>query len=92
MGKTETLLICASPRHSGTSAMLLRRVCNVTGGEMIYLPQKDSLDDLVQDMQQAATIVLSGPCYINTYPARLIELLETAHIKKCGHDPEAPFV
>jgi hypothetical protein len=58
--------------------MLLERIRAVTGGEVIFLPQKDSLDDLILAMQEATTIIISGPCYINTYPARLIELLETA--------------
>ena len=58
--------------------MLLERVRAVTGGEVVFLPQKGSLDDVVRAMQGSKTIVISGPCYINTYPARLIELLETA--------------
>ncbi len=78
MKKNDILLICASPRRNGTSAMLLERIRTVTGGEFIFLPQKGSLNELVLNMQKAETIVISGPCYINTYPARLIELLETA--------------
>lgn len=78
MDKSEIMLLCASPRRKGTSAMLLERVCDVTGGEVVFLPQKDDLDELVKTMRHARTIVISGPCYINTYPARLIELLETA--------------
>ncbi|MGI6091064.1 MAG: hypothetical protein ACOYEL_06740 [Saccharofermentanales bacterium] len=78
MNKSEIMLLCASPRRKGTSTMLLERIQAVTGSEVVFLPQKDSLHELVLAMQQAATIVISGPCYINTYPARLIELLETA--------------
>lgn len=78
MNKFDIMLLCASPRRKGTSAMLLERVRLVTGGEVIFLPQKDSLDDLATTMKRVETIVISGPCYINTYPARLIELLETA--------------
>lgn len=80
MDKSESLLLCASPRRQGTSAMLLKRISAVTGGEVVYLPQQGSLDELVLAMQSAATIVISGPSYINTYPARLIELLEAASI------------
>ncbi len=58
--------------------MLLERIRAVTGGEVVFLPQKGSLDGLVLNMQKASTIIISGPCYINTYPARLIELLEKA--------------
>jgi multimeric flavodoxin WrbA len=78
MNETEIMLLYASPRRKGTSAMLLERVRAVTGGEVVFVPQKGSLDDLVLTMQKVETIVISGPCYINTYPARLIELLETA--------------
>ncbi len=74
----KTLLICASPRSNGTSAMLLERVSDITGGELHFIPRKGSLDKLVAKMQAAAAIVISGPCYVNTCPARLIELLETA--------------
>ncbi|NLZ37514.1 MAG: NAD(P)H-dependent oxidoreductase [Clostridiales bacterium] len=78
MNKSEILLICTSPRRKGTSAMLLERVRAAIGGKMIFLPQSGSLNELVSEMQQAETIIISGPCYINTYPAKLIELLETA--------------
>ncbi|NMD37772.1 MAG: hypothetical protein GYA87_03715 [Christensenellaceae bacterium] len=78
MNKSNIMLLCASPRSKGTSAMLLERIRVVTGGEIVFLPQKGSLDKLIPAMQQASTIVISGPCYINTYPARLVELLETA--------------
>lgn len=78
MNKLDYMLLCASPRRKGTSAMLLERICLVTGGEIFFLPQKDSLFELAVTMKKVKTIVISGPCYINTYPARLIELLETA--------------
>ena len=65
MNKLAMLLLCASSRCRGSSAMLLERIRTVTGGEMIFSP-KDSLDELVRIMQQAETIVISC-CYINTY-------------------------
>ena len=80
MKKADILLLCASPRRMGTSAMLLKRIQAVSGGEIIYLPQKGSLDETVLAMQKAPAIVISGPCFINTYPARLIELLEAASL------------
>ncbi|MDI9520432.1 MAG: hypothetical protein QM308_04660 [Bacillota bacterium] len=80
MRKSDILLLCASPRRMGTSAMLLKRIQAAAGGEIIYLPQKGSLHETVLAMQQAAVIVISGPCYINTCPARLIELLEEASL------------
>ena len=60
--------------------MLLERVRAVTGGEVISLPQRGPLEELILAMQKSETIVISGPCYINTYPARLIELMETASL------------
>lgn len=80
MDKSKLLLLCASPRRKGTSAMLLERIRAVTGGKVVFLPQKGELDELILAMRQVATIVISGPCYINTYPARLIELLEAASL------------
>ena len=80
MNKSEITLLCASPRRNGTSAMLLERVRAVTGGEVISLPQRGPLNELILAMQKSETIVISGPCYINTYPARLIELMETASL------------
>ncbi len=78
MNELEIMLLCASPRRKGTSTMLLERIRDITGGEIFFLPQRGGLDELVTAMQQAKTIVISGPCYINTYPARLVELLEMA--------------
>lgn len=72
------LLLCASPRHQGTSAMLLKRVQAALGGQLMYLSWKGSLEETLQAMRQAAMIVISGPCWINTWPARLVELLEKA--------------
>ncbi|NLZ76299.1 MAG: hypothetical protein GX914_07330 [Erysipelotrichia bacterium] len=76
MHNFDILLICASPRRKGTSAMLLERIKNLIGGEIVFLNQKGSFDELIKKMQKAKTIVVSGPTYINTYPARLFELLE----------------
>lgn len=60
--------------------MLLERIRVVTGGKLFFLPQKGNLDELVVSMQEAGTIIISGPCYINTYPARMLQLLETASL------------
>lgn len=78
MTKFNRLLICASPRKKGTSMMLLERIEKSIGGKIIFLPQKGSFDEIVNYMQKAETIIISGPTYINSYPARLYELLEFA--------------
>ena len=75
---SDILLICASPRPQGTSAMLLRRIQSVAGGTFHQLPWRGSLDETVTAMRRASRIVISGPCWINSYPARLLELFETA--------------
>ena len=54
MNKADVLLLCASPRRKGTSAMLLGRICAAIGGEITYLPQKGNLEALVSAMQKAA--------------------------------------
>ncbi|MGI6608298.1 MAG: hypothetical protein ACOX1F_04885 [Erysipelotrichaceae bacterium] len=78
MSESEIVLICASPRRKGTSAMLLERIKKITGGEIVFLPQKGSMDELIKKMGDSSTIVISGPTYINTYPARLCEFIEEA--------------
>lgn len=72
------LLLCASPRPRGTSAMLLRRLQEAAGGEMISLYQKEGAERALARMAEADRIVISGPCYINSYPAPVAELLEKA--------------
>ena len=76
MHKTKVLLLCASPRRVGTSAMLLRRVQQVCGGELLFLYSLRDKGKAVHLMAQADRIVLSGPCYINSYLAVVSELME----------------
>ncbi|MGI6509210.1 MAG: NAD(P)H-dependent oxidoreductase [Erysipelotrichaceae bacterium] len=80
MNSSKVLLICASPRKKGTSVMLLERIKEAIGGEIIFLPQKGNLEELMKKMKAATTIVISGPTYVNSYPARLYELLEKAAV------------
>lgn len=79
---SKVLLICASPRHNGTSVMLLKRIQKVLGGEIVFLPQKGGFDELIKKMKEVTTIVISGPTYINTYPAKLYEFIEEASKNK----------
>lgn len=71
------LLICASPRKKGTSVMLLKRMQQSIGGEILYLYQSE-IAEIVRKMQEVDVIVISGPCYINSYPSVVTRLLETA--------------
>lgn len=72
------ILICASPRRQGTSAMLLRRIQAKVAGELLFLPQEGDFTEIIDAMQRAETIVISGPTYVNSFPARLYHLLESA--------------
>lgn len=78
MSDSKILLICVSPRKKGTSNMLLERIKEIIGGEIVFLSQNGSLDELIKNMEEVEIIVISGPTYINSFPARLYELLEIA--------------
>lgn len=76
------LLINLSPRRKGTSVMLANR-CKAylcTKGhdaELFHLyPSLSNPEKLFQAASQADALILCGPCYINTYPADTITLLE----------------
>ncbi len=76
------LLINASPRAEGTSAMLLRRVMArlTEAGHSVELmnlyPNLKRMNELIAAFAAADVLVLSGPCYIDTYPADTYALLE----------------
>lgn len=83
---TKILLVNLSPRKEGTSVVLLN-MCKK------YLENKDNqikmvhlysnlnkLNNLNNSIKDADTIVFSGPCYINTYPADTIRLLEYLNV------------
>lgn len=71
------MIINASPRKEGTSAMLCKRCRDYIGG-VIYRLYSDtaSAEGLLSKINEAETIILSGPCYINSYPAQVTYLLE----------------
>lgn len=76
------LLINASPRQKGTSFVLLQ-MCKAYlenkgyQTELIHLyPSLNNMDKLLKIVEDADTLILSGPCYINTYPADTISFLE----------------
>lgn len=71
------LYICASPLIKGTSNMLLERVQQNLPGKIVYLYRED-MDYILKKMREAQSILLSGPCYINSYPSRVTELFEEA--------------
>ena len=73
----QILYINASPRKQGSSPMLCKRLQKKLGGEMIDLfDVKLELIDIMNAVDHADTIVIAGPCYVNSYPARVTLLLE----------------
>ncbi len=82
------LVINASPRTKGTSAMLAKRCENylLQQGKQVQLmhlyTHLHNFDQLYEAIQKADTILLCGPCYINTYPADVIGLLENLAKRK----------
>ncbi len=76
------LLLNLSPRQKGTSVVLLEMCMGSllkkgNNCELIHLyPNMNNLEKLRIAVEHADTLVFSGPCYINTYPADTIALLE----------------
>ena len=74
--------INVSPRKQKTSAMLLDMLKNELerlndNVRIIHLySHLNELDKIMDAVSTADTIVISGPCYTNTYPADTIRLLE----------------
>lgn len=76
------LLINGSPRKTGTS-FLLGKMCSeylVAKSyecQLLHLYSSlNNIDKLYEAVNKADTIIISGPCYINTYPADMIDFLE----------------
>ena len=76
------ITINVSPRKKGTSAMLLDTLKNNLenpGDHIHHIDLYSSQNDMrvIFDAVNAAdTIVICGPCYVNTYPADTTRLLE----------------
>ena len=83
---TKILLINLSPRKNGTSVVLLNMCKKYLENEtnqitMVHLYSNlNKLNNLDNSIKEADTIVFSGPCYINTYPADTIRLLEYLNV------------
>lgn len=75
------LILNLSPRQKGTSAMLAQRALEALQqkGHRVTLlhlyPHLNQLDALLQAVGGRDTVLFSGPCYINTYPADTTALL-----------------
>jgi multimeric flavodoxin WrbA len=76
------LLINASPRKNGTSTVLLsmcKSLLEAAGHRtrVIHLyPAMKSPEELRIAVTRADTLVMSGPCYVNTYPAETTAFLD----------------
>lgn len=78
----KAVIINLSPRKKGTSMMLASRCQNYLI-EQNYLveifhlyPNLKDLKPLFEGIKESQTILMVGPCYINTYPADTVYLLE----------------
>lgn len=85
----DILIVNMSPRPKGTSTMLAGMCADSLGksGRRIrqmnlYQEMKDP-GKLCDAVGEAGTLILSGPCYINTYPADV-----TAFLKELESRPE----
>lgn len=78
----KAVIINLSPRKKGTSMMLAKRCCEFLitqdyAAEIIHLyPHLKDLTPLFNAIRGAQTILMAGPCYIDTYPADTVYLLE----------------
>lgn len=78
----KAMIINLSPRKNGTSVMLAHR-CEEYLGKRDYqtkimhlYPHLKDLQPVFNAINQSSTIILIGPCYIDTYPADTVYLLE----------------
>ena len=76
------LLINASPRTKGTSVLLARMCADYLAerehdADLIHLyPALKDPEGLCRTVHAADILIVSGPCYINTYPADVIAMME----------------
>lgn len=82
------LMINASPRLKGTSSVLLQMCKDYLEDkghqtQLIHLYKSlNNKYELLKAVEEAEVLILSGPCYINTYPADTIAFLEELAIHK----------
>ncbi|MGV8905604.1 MAG: hypothetical protein ACOH15_03285 [Acetobacterium sp.] len=76
------LIINLSPRKKGTSVMLAKRCQDFLNesddqAKIINLyPNLKDMSPILKGINQADTIMMVGPCYVNCFPADTINLLE----------------
>ena len=82
------LLIVASPRRKGTSAMLAARCGDYLESKghsvavMELYSNLNHLGEIAEAAAKADTVLFCGPSYINTYPADVYALLEEMYARK----------
>jgi hypothetical protein len=74
------IIVNASPRAKGTSIMLAglcKKFLESCGRSVpiVSLYQNMDNDSMLDTVLTADTVVICGPCYVNTYPAPLIKFL-----------------
>lgn len=82
------VIINLSPRKTGTSMMLANRCKEFLGSrncqvEILHLyPNLQNLSPILTAIGEAQVIIMVGPCYIDTYPADTVYLLEALEKKR----------
>lgn len=70
-------MLNGSPRGNGTAHMLCKRLEQSLNGESISLYGKSNqFETVYEKIKQANTIVLIGPCYVNSFPGQVTEFFE----------------
>ena len=74
---SEIVIINCSPRKNSTSDMLGKRImASANCGIVNLYEQEGNFEFLFRRISAAKTLIFIGPCYVNTYPAEAIYLLE----------------
>lgn len=73
----KTAIINLSPRTSGTSAMLANLcAASLAAGVIDLYPNLKRPEVILEKIEESDTVILSGPCYVDSYPADTVYLLE----------------
>jgi len=79
---SKILAINLSPRKHGTSTLLLHeckdhlKECGHNVRYICLYEHTNNLQPIFDQVKDADTLILCGPCYVNTYPADTIKLLQ----------------
>ena len=84
----KAVILNLSPRKTGTSMMLATRSKEFLSARDYQLeirhlyPHLKDLSPLLAAIRESESIIMVGPCYIDTYPADTVYLLEQLEINR----------